>query len=363
MQIRPLTTLEECRRVAVLEKVIWGYTDAEDLVPPPVLIVSIKRGGILLGAFDAAGEMQGFVYSMPGVKDGRLTQWSHMLGVAPEARASGLGFQLKLAQRERALAMGIDLVEWTYDPLQTVNAHLNFARLGVVVQEYEVNVYGESSSPLHRGTPTDRCIAEWHLREPHVERRIAARRTLAVRDASLGHAPVVNPSKPGDRWLRPAEPDLSLEGCRVLVEVPEGFGEMQPLDPGLALDWRLATRAAFLAYFARGYRAVDFLRMPDARCGRYLLALPPDHRPEPRGVGVTLAAQMSGGSSRSDWMTGTSSGQPPRGPERDTSTPRMPSRRAPSMSCSRLSPTINASPGAASTCRSAASKMLGCGFM
>ena len=118
MQIRPLTTLDECRQVAALERTVWGYTDAEDVVPPPVLIVSIKRGGVLLGAFDDGGTMRGFVYSMPAMKEGRPTQWSHMLGVAPEMRAAGLGARLKLAQRQAALDMGIDLIEWTYDPLQ-----------------------------------------------------------------------------------------------------------------------------------------------------------------------------------------------------------------------------------------------------
>ena len=174
MHIRPLTTLEECRRVAELERVVWGYTDAEDVVPPPVLIVSIKRGGILLGAFDDGGVMQGFVYSMAALKDGQVTQWSHMLGVLPGARETGIGLRLKLAQRTRALELGIELIEWTYDPLQALNAHLNFARLGVVVEHYEENVYGDSSSPLHYGSPTDRFIAEWHLTRPHVQRRIAA---------------------------------------------------------------------------------------------------------------------------------------------------------------------------------------------
>ena len=170
MHIRPLTTIEDCRRVAELERTVWGYTDAEDVVPPPVLVVSIKRGGILLGAFDEAGMMQGFVYSMPGLKDGQVTQWSHMLGVLPAARAAGIGMQLKLAQRARALELGIELIEWTYDPLQALNAHFNFARLGVVVEHYEENVYGASSSPLHAGSPTDRLVARWRLDEPHVTR-------------------------------------------------------------------------------------------------------------------------------------------------------------------------------------------------
>jgi predicted GNAT superfamily acetyltransferase len=271
MNIRPLTTLDECRRVVELEKTIWGYTDAEDVVPAPVLIVSIKRGGVLLGSFDSAGEMSGFVYSIPGWKQGRPTQWSHMLGVTADARSAGLGRLLKLAQRNATLAMKIDLVEWTYDPLQALNAHLNFAKLGVIVQEYEENIYGESSSVLHRGTPTDRFVAEWHLETPHVMRRISGAGAL-VRDASVASAPVVNPSKPG-AWLEPSDGELAHASRRVLVEIPVGFGDMQVTVPDLALEWRMATRRIFQAYFARGYRAVDFFLSREARRGHYLLAL------------------------------------------------------------------------------------------
>ena len=110
MEIRPLTTLGDCRRVAELERVIWGYTDAEDVVPPPVLIVSIKRGGILLGAFDAAGAMQGFVYSLPGIRDGRAMQWSHMLGVVPGARVPGRGLPARARRGARPLSARAPLV-------------------------------------------------------------------------------------------------------------------------------------------------------------------------------------------------------------------------------------------------------------
>jgi predicted GNAT superfamily acetyltransferase len=271
-QIRPLTTLDECRKVAELERVVWGYTDAEDVVPPPVLIVSIKRGGVLLGSFDEQGEMNGFVYSIPSLKDGRPAQWSHMLGVTPEARSSGLGRQLKLAQREATLAMGLDLIEWTYDPLQALNAHLNFARLGVVVEEYEENIYGESSSPLHRGTPTDRFVAEWRLREPHVERRINGDGALSVRDASVANAPVVNPSREGSIWIEPGEGNLTSTERRVLVEIPTGFSDMQRDAPDLALAWRLSTRSVFRTYMARGYRVVDFFLARENRRGQYLLS-------------------------------------------------------------------------------------------
>lgn len=258
MIIRPLTTLEECRHVAAMERTVWGYSDAEDVVPPPVLIVSIKRGGILLGAFDDGGTMLGFVYSMAAIKDGRPSQWSHMLGVMPEMRAAGVGARLKLAQREAALDMGMDLIEWTYDPLQAANAHLNFAKLGIVVDEYEENIYGDSSSLLHRGTPTDRFIAEWRLSEPHVERRIAGFGLPVLRDSSVWGAPVVNPSQPGEPWRQPGESDLTIDDRRVLVEVPMGFSEMLERDPGLAQRWRMSTREIFQTYFAKGYRAVDF---------------------------------------------------------------------------------------------------------
>ena len=274
MMIRPLTTLDDCRRVVELEKLVWGYTDAEDVVPVPVLIVTIKRGGVLLGSFDELGQMNGFVYSIPGLKAGRPMQWSHMLGVAEGARASGLGTRLKLAQMEATLAMGVDLIEWTYDPLQAMNAHLNFAKLGVVVEEYEENIYGESSSVLHRGSPTDRFVAEWHLKEPHVQRRTAARGGPLMRDASIASAPVVNPSREAGRWLGPGESRLDVDDRRLLVEIPTGFTQMQASAPELALEWRMATRRIFQTYFARGYRAVDFFLAPEARRGQYLLARP-----------------------------------------------------------------------------------------
>ena len=275
MKIRALTTLEDCRKVVALEKSVWGYTDAEDVVPSPVLIVTIHRGGILLGGFDDSGEMQGFVYSIPGIKHGHLMQWSHMLGVTAGARDTGLGTRLKLAQREAALAMGIDLIEWTYDPLQALNAHFNFTKLGIVVEEYEVNIYGESSSPLHQGTPTDRFIAEWHLTRPHVERRVTASGPL-MRDQSVASARVVNPSTEVGEWLEPGQAELDSTDRRILVEIPMGFNDIQARGGDLALAWRLSTRDIFQAYLGRGYRVVDFFLSRSARRGHYLLARLPE---------------------------------------------------------------------------------------
>ncbi|HSL22151.1 MAG TPA: hypothetical protein VK886_11485 [Vicinamibacterales bacterium] len=269
--IRPLATLDECLRVVELEKAIWGYTDGDDVVPAAILIVSIKRGGILLGAFDAADRMVGFVYSLAALKDGRPSQWSHMLGVLPEARDAGAGAQLKRAQRAAALAMGLNLIEWTFDPMQALNAHLNFAKLGTIAEEYLEDVYGESSSPLHRGTPTDRLIAQWHLDAPHVLRRLDEPRAQ-MRAPGTFDAPAVLAFDGRRARPEPSAVDTAVAARRVAIEIPVGFADLMTSDRALALAWRLATREAFTTYFGRGYRAVDFFLERERACGRYLLA-------------------------------------------------------------------------------------------
>jgi predicted GNAT superfamily acetyltransferase len=241
-------------------------------VPVPIFVVTVKRGAILIGGFDEAAVMVGFVYSLAGLKDGRPMQWSHMLGVLDSHRNSGLGRQLKLAQRDRALAMGLDLIEWTYDPMQALNAHLNFQKLGVVVEEYEENVYGESSSVLHRGTPTDRFVAEWRIATPHVERRLSATGAIPVRDADASRAPVVNRTRPHAAWSENEAIDRDRTDRRLWVEIPVGFTEMQVDAPDLARRWRFETRDIFTTYFSRGYRAVDFVLNRERGFGRYLLA-------------------------------------------------------------------------------------------
>jgi predicted GNAT superfamily acetyltransferase len=275
--IRDLHGLDDFREVVRLEQDIWGYTDPADVITVPVFIITVKRGGILIGAFDGSGQMVGFAFSIVGVKDGRPTQWSHMMGVVADHRRSGLGRALKLAQRERALATGFDLMEWTFDPLQALNAHLNFAKLGVTCDEYVRNLYGESTSALHRGTPTDRFVVQWHMREPHVERRISRAAAFAMRDRDAADALVVNSSSEAavsrsGPWQRSRKGVLDLEARRVWVEIPWGFTEMQREAPDLALEWRHHTREVFEAYFARGYRAVDFELERERGRGRYLLA-------------------------------------------------------------------------------------------
>jgi predicted GNAT superfamily acetyltransferase len=154
--------------------------------------------------------------------------------------------------------------------MQALNAHLNFTKLGAIVEEYEENVYGTSHSPLHRGNPTDRFVAEWWIRKPHVERRLQSP-ALTIRTSELGDAGRANRAVPAGEWLVSQDTDLALDSRRVMVEIPTGFTEMLSRAPDLALEWRMGTRQIFTAYFARGYRAVEFfLDRPNGK-GAYLL--------------------------------------------------------------------------------------------
>ena len=276
--IRDLTTLDDCRGVVGIQHAVWGQ-DGET-VPASLLSVSMKRGGILIGAFDQEA-LAGFVWSMPGQRDGRPTHWSHMLGVRQEFRGHGLAEQLKLAQRDRALAAGCDLIEWTFDPLQAGNAHFNLVCLGVTASEYRVNAYGELQGFLHRGAATDRLVVTWWIGRPHVVRRLEARRNLkaghalaVVRDASLRDLPIAISvtSAPADGWSAPAATNLGLDDRRVLVPVPARFSDMLQSARGTAVAWRLATREVFTAYFRRGYQAVDFHLDREQGSGAYVLA-------------------------------------------------------------------------------------------
>jgi predicted GNAT superfamily acetyltransferase len=157
-----LTTEEQFREAVQLQSAIWGFSDI-DLLPVRFFVVASKIGGQVFGAYHDSG-MVAFCLAIPGLKsDGSVYLHSHMLGVLPEYRNSGLGRRLKEHQRDEALARGIGLIEWTFDPLELKNAYFNIARLGAIVRRYTRNQYGTTSSPLTGGLPTDRCVAEWWL--------------------------------------------------------------------------------------------------------------------------------------------------------------------------------------------------------
>ena len=169
--IRNCQGLDELRACVALQKEIWNFSDSE-LIPLRMFVVAEKVGGQVMGAFDGS-EMVGFAMSVPGTRSGRVYLHSHMLAVRKRYRDSGLGRRLKLLQREDALARGIELIEWTFDPLEIKNSYLNIEKLGAISRRYNINQYGITSSPLQGGLPSDRLIAEWWLNSKRVETLLA----------------------------------------------------------------------------------------------------------------------------------------------------------------------------------------------
>jgi predicted GNAT superfamily acetyltransferase len=156
--------------------------------------------------------------------------------------------------------------------MQAMNAHFNFAKLGGVVEEYAENFYGESTSALHKGTPTDRIVLSWRISAPHVVRRLDQPSALRARAHEVNEAPVANTTGLDGKWRKTTKIDLAIGERRVWIEIPTGFTEMQQQAPELALAWRMDVRQMFQHYLAQGYRAVDFVLQRDAGFGRYLLA-------------------------------------------------------------------------------------------
>ncbi len=167
VELRRCHGIEEFRACVALQKEVWNFTDAE-LVPLRMFVVADKVGGQVMGAF-ASNVLVGFALSVPGTRTGHVYLHSHMLAVRKDHRNSGMGRRLKLLQREDALARGIELIEWTFDPLEIKNAYLNIEKLGAIARRYNINQYGITSSPLQGGLPSDRLIAEWWLKSKRVE--------------------------------------------------------------------------------------------------------------------------------------------------------------------------------------------------
>jgi predicted GNAT superfamily acetyltransferase len=166
LTIRKCVSLEEMQACFALHREIWSYSDA-DLVPVRLFVVASKIGGQVIGAFDGEA-LAGFALALPAIRNGHSYLHSQMLAVRGQYRDAGLGRRLKLFQREEALSRGIELMEWTFDPLEIKNAYLNIEKLGAIVRRYNVNQYGESSSPLQGGLPTDRLVAEWWMNSRRV---------------------------------------------------------------------------------------------------------------------------------------------------------------------------------------------------
>lgn len=274
IETRLIQTHEEYRAVEQLQREVWGLEEIE-VVPDHLLLTAQKNGGLVLGAFDLSseakgGQLVGFVFGLVGLSpDGRIKHCSHMTGVAPDYQNQNLGYHLKLAQREHVLMQGLDLITWTFDPLESRNAYLNFRKLGTTCQTYLRDLYGSMRDALNIALPSDRFQVDWNIASTHVTDRLSDKRSL-LSLSSLGAegVPLLNHALPGDP-PRPAEAPLPIQGTRLLIQIPAYFQAMKRVDMGLAQAWRLQTRALFEVAFAEGYVATDLLFEDEQSC--YLL--------------------------------------------------------------------------------------------
>lgn len=264
--IRDFESIEELRQVPEVEKKVWGGDD-RDTVPVLLLIAAKEAGSILLGAFDDT-QLVGFTFGFPGLENGQVSIHSHMAAVLPQYRDLNLGYQLKLAQRERALAVGIREITWTFDPLQARNAHFNFAKLGVISDRYKIDFYGRESTSILHQNGTDRLWVSWKLDSERVSTRLQ-------RASGSAYGPIPEfLLVQSDEKLRPTRGELSAvsSAAAIGIQVPADILSIEENDPALASEWRTATRWAFIESLKSGFCVAEFRRgpAPDSP-GTYLL--------------------------------------------------------------------------------------------
>ncbi len=227
--VRKCEGLEEFQRCVELQRQIWGEEDLE-VEPATMFVVASETGGQVLGAFDGE-RMIGYTLAVAGLRGNTPFLHSHMTGVDTSYRDRGVGRMLKLYQRDEALGRGIRLIVWTFDPLELRNAHFNLNKLGAIGREYKPNLYGLTTSPLHRGLPTDRLVAEWQLDSARVV-------------AALGGLAKEQKEAPG------------------VIELPRELERWKQEDSGQVARVQARVREEFQAWFARGYAAVAVRRTP-----------------------------------------------------------------------------------------------------
>jgi len=228
--VRKCTTLAEFEACVALQREVWGEEDLE-IEPVTGFIVASETGGQVLGAYDG-NKLVGYTLGLVGYRDGVIFMHSHHTGVHRDYRDHGVGRTLKLFQRDEALSRDIRFIQWTFDPLELRNAHFNLNRLGAIARHYKPNLYGITSSPLHRGLATDRLLVEWHLDSRRV---IAAIGNIATQPSDAIGAAVELPAQL-EQWKQTDMPALAKEQDRI--------------------------RSEFMNWFNRGYAAVGTFKTP-----------------------------------------------------------------------------------------------------
>lgn len=266
--IRPFSSQAEYERCAEFQEEIWGR-GFNERVSAAILMVANKIGGLAAGAYDETGELLGFVFGLTGIREGELVHWSDMLAVRNDYRDRGLGTALKTYQREVLVARGVRVMHWTFDPLQSRNAYVNFTKLGITSSEFVPDMYGDTGSPLH-GTGTDRLVATWMMDSERAKRRLAGKENPRMEELEPVPVWALSASRRGE-YPEPAEPALELDDPHLLLAVPREIDPILVEAPDVAVAWRKASRAAFMAYLARGYQVRELF--PGDAVSHYLLAV------------------------------------------------------------------------------------------
>ena len=267
VEIRALTGLDELAEVEAIQHVVWD--NPSTIIYRNALINFSRNGALVLGAVEE-GRVVGFLLSYLGIEHqdsdrpamANLKLVSQRMAVLPEYRDRGIGYALKLAQRDYALKQGIRLITWTYDPLLTRNAHLNIRKLGAIVREYWRDYYGTASSPQVILGSSDRFVVEWWVTGNRVEQRMSGKRGgLTLNQYTDASAQVLNPTEMvGDSFVRPGNAIYQPQGMVVLVEVPDDYNMIVKHDPDLARVWREHSRDVLVSTLTSGYTVTDFVR-------------------------------------------------------------------------------------------------------
>jgi predicted GNAT superfamily acetyltransferase len=263
-EIKRLVDIEDIKSIQSIEQQVWQSN------PTPVhqTYTSSKNGGFVLGGY-IDNKLAGFQYSFPGYKDGKTYLCSHMLGILPDYQKSGLGKELKLAQKQLALELGYSLIVWTYDPLESVNAYLNLHKLKGIGATYLENYYGSMDDTLNHGLPSDRFLVEWWIQSSYLQSE---------------HAPHYD--IPNDSSVKTT---LNSKGFPVIIKenflnknndylffpIPDHIQEIKKQDPELAFEWRIITRKWFQESLREGYSAVDLIRSPGEKLSYYVFKKTP----------------------------------------------------------------------------------------
>lgn len=273
--IRDLETFDDLKQVEEVEREVWKLAD-RDTIPLTLTIATREAGSLWLGAFDGS-KLVGFAFGFLGLENGRATIHSHMLAVREPYRSLDLGYKLKLAQRERVLGIrlgngGITEITWTFDPLQSRNAHLNFAKLGVVSESYKIDFYGPgTSSTLHRNS-TDRLWVRWPITSRRVQDRLQGKDARPEMLQSLKTASALVSF--GDDG-RPRRGNLAdaLRSQRTTIEIPSDILSVEQKDAAVAREWRMATRWGFTEAIKSGFIVAEFCRAarPGQDAGVYVM--------------------------------------------------------------------------------------------